>query len=129
MSKSQSFDQFEENLDDPFANLGKSKFTKKSYLRDNNIPFNITAVTGPGLGKFGEEVTLDIEFIDYMTGEVMHGGLSFPVQNKAGKVSPRTTALLTMQKGIALGKVYDGYYLGGSGNGYLLSKTPNKVKA
>lgn len=125
MSKNNSYDAFEAQdteLDDPFANLGKSRYYKKSILRDRNIPFNIMGVTGPSTGQFGEEIILDIHHADYETGEMIDSRLSFPVLNQKKEVSARAKALLQVQKGLGMGKTYDGYYLTGSGSGYLLTK-------
>jgi hypothetical protein len=113
-----------EDLDDPFSALGKGHYVKKQYLKNTKTAFNITAVDGPTLGTFGEELVITIEYIDQVTGELTEGRMSFPLKNKKGEVGPRTQAFLTMQKGLALGKVYDNYYLVGSGTGILISKTP-----
>lgn len=125
MSKSTSYDAFEAQdteLDDPFANLGKSRYYKKSVLRDHKIPFNIIGVTGPLVGQFGEEIVLDIQHADWETGEVVESRLSFPTLNAKKEFSARAKALLAVQTGLGRGKTYDGYYLTGSGAGYLLTK-------
>lgn len=120
-----SFDEFED-MDDPFASLGKSRFVKKNYLRDNKIQFGILGVTGPSEGKFGLEVTIDIQYVDYETGELTDGILQFPYKNQKGAISKRAEAILKVQTGLGMGKTYDGYYLIGSGSGYLLTKVPPK---
>lgn len=122
MSNATSFDTFEDEAD-PFAALGKGRYVKKNYLRDNKIAFNITEIDGPSSGKFGHELVLTIEYVDYDSGDATQGKLAFPYENKKGEAGPRTQALLSVQKGLALGRRYDGYYLTGSGTGYLLSKT------
>jgi hypothetical protein len=122
MNATTAFDTLEDQ-EDPFAALGKGRYVKKNYLRDNKIAFNITEIEGPSTGKFGEELILTIEYVDYETGDPTQGKLAFPYENKKGVAGPRTMALLSVQKGLALGRRYDGYYLTGSGTGYLLSKT------
>jgi hypothetical protein len=120
-----SFDTFEDQ-EDPFANLGKSRFAKKPYLRDNNIQFNITNVDGPTDGKFGEELTLTIEYVDFESGDATVSLLNFPYLNAKKEVGARTKAILATQAGLEAGRRFDGYYLVGSGTGYMISKTPAK---
>jgi hypothetical protein len=128
MSKSTSFDTYEaadDILDDPFAALG-TRYVKKTELRDNKTAFEIIAVEGPQVGQFGDEVVITIEYVSHLTGELTQGKVSFPTLNAKKVISPRSTALLQMQVGLERGKRYADYYLVGAGQGFLISKTPQK---
>lgn len=121
-----TYSDTEEDFGDPFANLGKSKYVKKPYLRDNKIAFNVIDIAGPVQGKFDDEFILTIEYVDHMTGDATVGAFNFPYLNAKKEVGPRTEALMKMQQGLSLGYKYDSYYLAGSGPGFIMSKTPSK---
>jgi hypothetical protein len=111
-----------DELEDPFSALGGTRFVKKPDLAANKTIFDIVDVEGPVAGRFGQELVLTIVHTEYANEEPTRSKFAMPYTNKDGIVGPRTEALLSIQRGIALGRTYRNYMLVDTGKGQLIQK-------